>query len=77
MLAWAAEEGVDDEALRERITKDADEAMARKAAEYGPEVMPQVEKPVLLQTNDHQWRRLLYTYDADSEQDDCCDTGLT
>lgn len=61
VMAWAKEEGVDDEALRERIKKDADEAMAKKAADYGPEVMRQVEKSVLLQTIDQHWREHLVT----------------
>ncbi|MFT6772708.1 MAG: preprotein translocase subunit SecA [Paracoccaceae bacterium] len=61
VMAWAAEEGVDDEAIRERIMKDVDEAMAKKAADYGPEVMRQVEKSVLLQTIDHHWREHLVT----------------
>ncbi len=53
---WAKEEGIADEEVRERITKQADEWMARKAAQYGPEVMRYVEKSILLQTLDHLWR---------------------
>jgi preprotein translocase subunit SecA len=60
---WAKEEGIADEEIRERITKAADELMARKAAQFGPEVMRAVEKQVLLQTLDHLWREHLATLD--------------
>jgi preprotein translocase subunit SecA len=53
---WAKEEGIADEEVRERLTKLADEWMARKAAQYGPEVMRYVEKSILLETLDHLWR---------------------
>jgi preprotein translocase subunit SecA len=56
---WAKEEGIADEEVRERITKQADEWMARKAAQYGPDVMRYVEKSILLQTLDHLWREHL------------------
>lgn len=56
---WAKEEGIADEEVRERIIKRADEVMAAKAAQYGPEVMRYVEKSVLLQTLDHLWREHL------------------
>ncbi|MFN3349319.1 preprotein translocase subunit SecA [Pseudorhodoplanes sp.] len=56
---WAKEEGIADEEVRERITKRADEHMAAKIAQYGPEVMRYVEKSILLQTLDHLWREHL------------------
>jgi preprotein translocase subunit SecA len=56
---WAKEEGIADEEVRERITKRADEHMAAKVAQYGPEVMRYVEKSILLQTLDHLWREHL------------------
>jgi preprotein translocase subunit SecA len=56
---WAKEEGIADEEVRERILKRADEAMAVKVAQYGPEVMRYVEKSILLQTLDHLWREHL------------------
>ena len=58
---WAAEEGVDDEAVRERLIKAADEMMAQKAAAFGPENMRNIEKQVLLQTIDGKWREHLLT----------------
>jgi preprotein translocase subunit SecA len=60
---WAAEEGIADEELRERLYGEADRAMATKAAQSGPELMRQVEKAVLLQTLDHHWREHLMMLD--------------
>jgi len=56
---WAKEEGIAGEEVRDRINKRADEHMAAKFAQYGPEVMRYVEKSVLLQTLDHLWREHL------------------
>ena len=61
VIAWAKEEGVDDEHIRERLIKMADEQVAEKAAAFGPDVMRQIEKSVLLQTIDHHWREHLVT----------------
>src|SRR5690606_28089094 len=41
---WAAEEGIDAEAVRERIIDLADTQFASKAARFGPDIMRQVEK---------------------------------
>src|SRR6188768_1819910 len=56
---WAKEEGIAGEEMRERIIRRADEHMAAKVAQWGPEVMRYVEKSVLLQTLDHLWREHL------------------
>jgi len=61
VIAWAAEEGVDDEEITERLEKASDEMMAEKAAAFGPETMRQIEKQVLLQTIDGKWREHLLT----------------
>ena len=61
--AWADEEGVDDEIIRERLTAATDEQMAAKAARYGVETMRSIEKQVLLQTIDQNWREHLVTLD--------------
>ncbi len=61
--AWADEEGVDDADIRERLTTATDEQMAAKAARYGPETMRSIEKQVLLQTIDSNWREHLVTLD--------------
>ena len=59
--AWAAEEGIADAEIRERILKAVDEKAARKAAEFGPDATRQIDKMVLLQTLDHLWREHLVT----------------
>ncbi|WP_170451772.1 preprotein translocase subunit SecA [Ruegeria arenilitoris] len=58
---WAAEDGVDDDVVRERLIKATDEMMAQKAAAFGPENMRNIEKQVLLQTIDSKWREHLLT----------------
>ncbi len=56
---WAKEEGIADEELRTRIGRAADEHMAAKAAQWGPDVIRYVEKSILLQVLDHLWREHL------------------
>lgn len=58
---WAAEEGVDDEQIRERLVEASDKMMAEKAEAFGPENMRNIEKQVLLQTIDKKWREHLLT----------------
>jgi preprotein translocase subunit SecA len=57
--AWAKEEGIADEELLARIERRADEHMAAKVAQWGPDVLRYVEKSILLQTLDHLWREHL------------------
>ncbi|MGH1453271.1 MAG: preprotein translocase subunit SecA [Paracoccaceae bacterium] len=61
VIAWAAEEGVDDDAVAERIEEAADAMMAEKAAAFGPENMRQIEKQVLLNIIDSKWQEHLQT----------------
>jgi preprotein translocase subunit SecA len=61
LVDWAAEEGVDDDDIRERLYKASDELMAGKAVAFGPENMRMIEKQVLLQTIDTKWREHLLT----------------
>ena len=61
VIAWADEEGVDDNDIRERLYKASDEQMAAKAVQFGPENMRNIEKQVLLQTIDAKWREHLLT----------------
>src|SRR5258707_15549135 len=56
---WAKEEGIAEEELLSRITRRADEHMAAKVAQWGPDVLRYVEKSILLQTLDHLWREHL------------------
>ncbi len=60
---WAAEEGIADEEILKRISTEGDRLMAKKAANIGPSIMRQVEKSLLLQTLDHEWREHLLTLD--------------
>ena len=56
---WASEEGVDQDAMRERIAERSEAAMAEKAAAFGPDTMRNIEKQVLLQAIDGKWREHL------------------
>jgi preprotein translocase subunit SecA len=58
---WAKEEGIANEEIHERVNKAADQLYAAKREKYGPEIMSQVEKAVLLQTLDHLWREHIIT----------------
>jgi preprotein translocase subunit SecA len=58
---WAAEEGIADLEIRERILKEVDAKAEQKEAEIGSETFRQIEKMVLLQTLDHLWREHLVT----------------
>ena len=59
--AWAAEEGIADAEIKERVRAAIDEKAATKEAAFGPEASRQIEKMVLLQTLDHLWREHLVT----------------
>jgi preprotein translocase subunit SecA len=56
---WAAEEGVDQAGVRERIVEASDKMMAEKAEAFGAQTMATVEKQVLLQAIDGKWREHL------------------
>ncbi len=60
---WAAEEGIGEEEFHDRLIKAADERFAKKAADFGPQIMRQIERAVLLQTLDGLWREHLVTLD--------------
>ncbi|MFD1695913.1 preprotein translocase subunit SecA [Roseibium aestuarii] len=60
---WAAEEGIADEEVKDRLRKAADNVMAAKAARYSPDIMRQVEKAILLQVLDGLWREHLANLD--------------
>ena len=61
---WAAEEGIADEEILERISTAADRAFAEKVANAGPELMRRIEKSILLQAIDINWREHLQNLDA-------------
>ncbi|RAI42561.1 preprotein translocase subunit SecA, partial [Rhodoplanes roseus] len=60
---WAKEEGIADEELIHRVERKADEHMAAKAAQWGPDVLRYIEKSILLQSLDHLWREHLVMLD--------------
>jgi preprotein translocase subunit SecA len=63
IVAWAAEEGIVETHIRERIEQAADAMMAAKAANFGPELMRFVEKSLLLQMLDAVWKEHLLALD--------------
>jgi preprotein translocase subunit SecA len=53
---WAAEEGIDEEHIVERLYQETDRAYAEKEAQIGAENMRNIEKSLLLQILDQHWR---------------------
>ena len=60
---WAAEDGIEEDVIRERVMAASDAHMAAKAAQYGPDLMRFVEKQLLLQTLDAVWKEHLLMLD--------------
>jgi preprotein translocase subunit SecA len=54
--AWAAEEGIAEDDVFNRIKDAADKAMKEKSERFGAELMTYVERSVVLQTLDNLWR---------------------
>ena len=63
IVDWAKEEGIADEAIRERVTDAVERKMAEKAARIGPDVMRMAEKTLLLQILDQNWKEHLLGLD--------------
>ncbi len=59
IVDWAAEEGADQETVRERIAAASDTMMAEKTEAFGQATMENIEKQVLLQAIDAKWREHL------------------
>ncbi|MFN3232313.1 MAG: preprotein translocase subunit SecA [Alphaproteobacteria bacterium] len=60
---WVAEDGIADEEIRDRLNDLADRRMAERVAKFTPDVMRQVEKSLLLQVVDQQWKEHLLQLD--------------
>ncbi|MBV9548545.1 MAG: preprotein translocase subunit SecA [Alphaproteobacteria bacterium] len=60
---WAKEEGIADEEVRERILKAVEAKAAERTVNFGVELMRYVEKAILLQTLDHNWREHIVNLD--------------
>jgi preprotein translocase subunit SecA len=56
---WAAEEGIADQEISERLLGLIEDKAKQKEVEFGSDAMRQIEKMVLLQTLDHHWREHL------------------
>jgi len=56
---WAAEEGIANEEIAERLTTAANARAAEREAQISPEQTRQLEKNFLLQMVDYQWREHL------------------
>jgi preprotein translocase subunit SecA len=63
VLDWTKEEGIADEEVRERILKAVESRSAERAANFGIEVTRYVEKAILLQTLDTNWREHIVNLD--------------
>ena len=63
VIDWTKEEGIADEEVRERILKAVEERAAERAANFGIEVTRYVEKAILLQTLDQNWREHIVNLD--------------
>ena len=60
---WAAEEGIADIEIIERLIDASDKKMAEKAANTGPDVWRQIEKSITLQMLDQHWKEHLLNLD--------------
>ncbi len=61
VMEWAQEEGVDQDAIRERLYKASDDKAAAQAEAFGADTMRSIEKQLLLQTIDTKWQEHLLT----------------
>ncbi|MFY9629315.1 MAG: preprotein translocase subunit SecA [Methylocystis sp.] len=60
---WAAEEGIADEEMRERLLNEANTAYAAKVEKNTPTLMHMIEKQFVLQSLDYLWRDHLIALD--------------
>ncbi|WP_312367715.1 preprotein translocase subunit SecA [Ensifer sp.] len=63
IVEWAAEEGIDEADILERVTAATEKEVADRAERFGPEIMRYVERSVILQTLDHLWREHIVNLD--------------
>jgi preprotein translocase subunit SecA len=63
IVEWTKEEGIAEEEVHERILKAVETRAAERAANAGPDVMRYVEKAILLQTLDTDWREHIVNLD--------------
>ncbi|MGC2856755.1 preprotein translocase subunit SecA [Novispirillum sp. DQ9] len=63
VIEWAAEEGIAEEEMRERVLAAVNSKLAAKAANVGPDVWRMIEKSILLQMLDQIWKEHLLHLD--------------
>jgi len=63
VVDWTKEEGIADEEVTERILKAVDTRAAERTANAGTDVMRYVEKAILLETLDTDWREHIVNLD--------------
>jgi preprotein translocase subunit SecA len=63
VIDWTKEEGIADEEVRDRILDAVNKRAAERAANVGSDIMRYVEKTILLQTLDHDWREHIVNLD--------------
>jgi preprotein translocase subunit SecA len=63
IVDWTKEEGIAEEEVRDRVLKAVDTRAAERAANVGPDLMRYIEKSILLQTLDHDWREHIINLD--------------
>ncbi|HEY4115108.1 MAG TPA: preprotein translocase subunit SecA [Rhizomicrobium sp.] len=63
VIDWTKEEGIADEEVRDRILDAVNKRAAERAANVGTDIMRYVEKTILLQTLDHDWREHIVNLD--------------
>ncbi|MBY6129092.1 preprotein translocase subunit SecA [Qipengyuania aquimaris] len=64
MDAWLEEDHIEPEIVEERIREEADRRMEEKISKADPKMWRRIEKSLLLQELDHQWKEHLSTLDA-------------
>ncbi|MCB9965115.1 MAG: preprotein translocase subunit SecA [Rhodospirillales bacterium] len=60
---WAKEEGIADQEIEDRLVNESDRKMAEKVANIGPDYFRRMEKAVVLQILDTQWKEHLLALD--------------
>jgi preprotein translocase subunit SecA len=63
VVDWTKEEGIADEEVRERISSAVETRAAERAANHGADITRYIEKTILLQTLDHDWREHIINLD--------------
>lgn len=61
--AWSEEEGVDDDTIIERLEAESERLIEDKANQYGTEFWRHIEKSILLQVVDQEWKDHLQNLD--------------